>query len=86
VASGTFQLDNVIQIIMGANIGTTVTNIIVSMVHITRKLEFKNAVVYALLTVYFRRIGAHLVNVSSSAISPFEKVQYVDNYKELSDI
>ena len=43
VASGTFPLANAIPIIMGANIGTTVTNTIVSMAHITRKLEFKKA-------------------------------------------
>ena len=50
------------------------------------EIKVKNAVIYALLAVYFRRIGAHLANVSSSVISPFEKVRYVDNNKELSDI
>jgi len=49
-------------------------------------LKTKNAVIYSLLAVYFRRIGAHLANVSSSVISPFEKVRYLDNSKELSDI
>ena len=44
VASGIFPLANAIPIIMGANIGTTVTNTIVSMAHITRKLEFKRAI------------------------------------------
>lgn len=43
VASGVFPIANAIPIIMGANIGTTVTNTIVSMAHITRKLEFKRA-------------------------------------------
>ena len=43
VASGVFPIANAIPIIMGANIGTTVTNTIVSMAHITRKLEFKKA-------------------------------------------
>ncbi|MCK5491141.1 MAG: Na/Pi symporter [Candidatus Pacebacteria bacterium] len=43
VASGTLPLSGAIPIIMGANIGTTVTNTIVSMAHITRKLEFKRA-------------------------------------------
>ncbi|MCK5475417.1 MAG: hypothetical protein KAI71_02445 [Candidatus Pacebacteria bacterium] len=50
------------------------------------EIKVKNAVVYALLAVYFRRISAHLANVSSSVINPFEKVRYIDNDKELSDI
>ncbi|MCK5491142.1 MAG: hypothetical protein KAI67_04840 [Candidatus Pacebacteria bacterium] len=49
-------------------------------------IKAKNAVIYALLAVYFRRIGAHLANVASSVISPFEKIRYIDNNKELSDI
>ncbi|MCK5332601.1 hypothetical protein KAJ41_01920 [Candidatus Parcubacteria bacterium] len=51
-----------------------------------KEIKTKNAVIYALLAVYFRRIGAHLANISSSVISPFEKVRYIDNNKELSDI
>ncbi len=50
------------------------------------EIKAKNAVIYALLAVYFRRISAHLANVSSSVINPFEKVRYIDNDKELSDI
>lgn len=43
VAVGGLTLHNAIPIIMGANIGTTVTNILVSLGHITRKDEFKRA-------------------------------------------
>ncbi len=43
VAGGAVNLENAIPIIMGANIGTTVTNTIVSLGHIGRKAEFKRA-------------------------------------------
>ncbi len=43
VAGGVVNLENAIPIIMGANIGTTVTNTLVSLGHIGRKAEFKRA-------------------------------------------
>lgn len=43
VASGALTIDNAIPMVMGANIGTTVTNTLVSLGHITRKEEFKRA-------------------------------------------
>lgn len=44
VASGVLTVENAIPIIMGANIGTTVTSMIVSLAHIGRREEFKRAV------------------------------------------
>jgi sodium-dependent phosphate cotransporter len=43
VAGDALTLGNAIPIIMGANIGTTVTNTLVSMGHITNRIEFKRA-------------------------------------------
>jgi len=43
VACGSLDIAHAIPIIMGANIGTTVTSTIVSFVHITRKQEFERA-------------------------------------------
>ena len=43
VSSGILTIRNAIPIIMGANIGTTVTNTIVSFAHITRRDEFARA-------------------------------------------
>ncbi|MFH1752768.1 MAG: Na/Pi symporter [Candidatus Omnitrophota bacterium] len=43
VASGALTVENAIPMVMGANIGTTVTNTLVSLAHITRKEEFKRA-------------------------------------------
>ena len=43
VAGGAFSLEMAIPIIMGANIGTTVTNTIVSMGHVHHRAEFRRA-------------------------------------------
>ena len=43
VAVKILSISNAIPIVMGANIGTTVTNTLVSMGHITRKTEFSRA-------------------------------------------
>ena len=50
VSTGALSITNAVPIIMGANIGTTVTNTIVSVGHITRKDEFERA--YAIATVH----------------------------------
>ncbi len=43
VAGGALSLNTAIPIIMGANIGTTITNTLVSIGHITHRLEFRRA-------------------------------------------
>lgn len=43
VAGGALSLNNAIPIIMGANIGTTITNTLVSLGHISNRIEFKRA-------------------------------------------
>jgi len=44
VASGVLTISNAVPIIMGANLGTSVTNLLVSFGHITRKEEFRRAI------------------------------------------
>ena len=44
VAAGTITLENAIPVVMGANIGTTLTSTIVSMSYVTKTAEFKKAV------------------------------------------
>lgn len=44
VAGGTLSLRSAIPIVMGANIGTTVTNMLVSMGYVMRKEEFRRAI------------------------------------------
>jgi len=53
VASGALGIEGAIPIIMGANIGTTVTNVIVSMGHITRPEEFGRAMQGATVHDFF---------------------------------
>lgn len=57
VAVGTISVRNAIPVVMGANIGTTVTNTIVAMAHITRKQEFKRAFSGALLHDFFNSLS-----------------------------
>ncbi len=56
VASGIITIGNAIPIIMGANIGTTVTNTLVSLGHITRREEFKRAIAGATVHDFFNLI------------------------------
>ena len=56
VASGVLTIGNAIPIIMGANIGTTVTNTLVSLGHITRREEFKRAIAGATVHDFFNLI------------------------------
>ena len=50
VAAGTVSIEGAIPMVMGANIGTTVTNMLVSIGHIGNKEEFKKA--FAAATVH----------------------------------
>ena len=53
VATGVLSVENAIPVIMGANIGTTVTNTIVSMGHITQPVEFRRAMAGATVHDFF---------------------------------
>lgn len=53
VASGILSIPNAVPIIMGANIGTTVTSTFVSLGHITRREEFRRAMAAATVHDFF---------------------------------
>ncbi len=53
VAGGALNVPNAIPIIMGANIGTSVTNILVSLTQIRRNIEFKLAFSAAIVHDFF---------------------------------
>ena len=55
-ASGLLSITNAIPIIMGANIGTSITNSIVSLGHIDKKQEFRNAFAAATVHDFFNFI------------------------------
>lgn len=53
VASGSLQLESAIPMIMGANIGTTLTSTIVSLAFITKKKEFRKAISSGIVHDFF---------------------------------
>lgn len=53
VSSGALTVSNAIPIIMGANIGTTITCFIVALSHFTRREEFRRAISGAAVLVFF---------------------------------
>ena len=53
VAAGALTIEGAIPVVMGANIGTSVTNTLVSMGHITRKEEFRRALAGATVHDFF---------------------------------
>ena len=53
VAAGSISVRNAIPVVMGANIGTTVTNTLVAMAHINRGQEFKRAFSGAVVHDFF---------------------------------
>lgn len=57
VAAGGLTIEGAIPLIMGANIGTSVTNTLVSLGHVSRKLEFRRAFAGATLHDFFNWIA-----------------------------
>ena len=53
VAAGQLTLTQAVPIIMGANIGTSVTNILVSLAHMRRKLQFRRSLGGAIVHDFF---------------------------------
>ena len=58
VGADILSLNNAVPIVMGANIGTTITCMIISMGHVTRKKEFRKAFAGSVLHVFFNVITA----------------------------
>ena len=61
VAAGGLTTSTAIPIIMGANIGTSVTNTLVSMGHITRLVEFRRALAGATVHDFFNLISVAIL-------------------------
>ncbi|MGL1887224.1 MAG: Na/Pi symporter [Reichenbachiella sp.] len=53
VASGSLSLQNAVPMIMGANIGTTLTSTIISLSYITNNKEFRNAIATGVMHDFF---------------------------------
>ncbi|MFH1278089.1 MAG: Na/Pi symporter [Candidatus Eisenbacteria bacterium] len=74
VAAGTLPLRLAVPMIMGANIGTTVTNTIVSMGHVTRRHEFERAFAAGTVHDFFNILAVLVLFPLEIAFHPIEKV------------
>ncbi len=61
VASGTLSIELAVPVVMGANIGTTTTNTLVSMGHVTRLGEFQRAFAASTVHDFFNVLAAVLI-------------------------
>ena len=61
VAGGALTIEGAIPVIMGANVGTSVTNTLVSMGHITRREEFRRALAGATVHDFFNLIAVGIM-------------------------
>lgn len=59
--SGALPLNLAIYIVLGANIGTCITNVLVSLTHITRRNEFVHAFAAAVVQNFFNLISVILI-------------------------
>ena len=73
VSSGALTLSGAVPMIMGANIGTTVTNIIVSIGHINRGNEFKRAFAAATVHDFFNVLAVLILFPIEIAFGLLEK-------------
>ncbi|MCP4962448.1 MAG: sodium dependent phosphate transporter, partial [Actinomycetia bacterium] len=61
VASGTLGVDAAVPMVMGANIGTTVTNTLVSLGHVRQSNEFRRALAAATVHDFFNVMAVALL-------------------------
>ena len=73
VSSGTLTISSSIPMIMGANIGTTVTNTIVSIGHINKGTEFKRAFAASTVHDFFNILSVLIVFPIEMIFHPLQK-------------
>ena len=74
VGSGVLTVGNAVPIIMGANIGTTVTNTLVSLGHFNRRDEFRRAVSAATVHDFFNLICVAIMFPLELATGVLQKI------------
>lgn len=72
VASGALSIELAVPVIMGANIGTTTTNTLVSMGHVTRPAEFQRAFSAATVHDFFNILAALTILPLEVAFHPVQ--------------
>lgn len=73
VAGGVLTLPGAIPIIMGANIGTTITNTIVSVGHVVQKNEFQRAFAAGVVHDFFNILAVIIIFPLEMIFHPLEK-------------
>lgn len=73
VAGGVLTLRSAIPVIMGANIGTTITNTIVAIGHVTRRREFQRAFAAATVHDFFNVLAVIILFPLEIIFHPLEK-------------
>jgi len=97
VAAGGLTIEGAIPIVMGANIGTSVTNILVSLAHVNRREEFQRAFAganlhdlfnwFAVLVLFPLEVTTHfLATTSRAATSLLEGVGGIDLFNPVHAI
>ena len=74
VSSGSLTIAGSIPMIMGANIGTTVTNTIVSIGHINKRTEFKRAFAASTVHDFFNILAVIIVFPIEIIFHPLQKI------------
>lgn len=74
VASGALTIELAVPIVMGANIGTTTTNTLVSMGHVTRPSEFERAFAASTVHDFFNVLAAVTILPIEIAFHPVQKM------------
>ncbi len=73
VASGALTIPLAVPIIMGANIGTTTTNTIVAIGHVTRPAEFERAFAASIVHDFFNLLAAFTILPLEMLFHPVER-------------
>lgn len=74
VASGALSIELAVPVIMGANIGTTTTNTLVSMGHVTRPAEFQRAFAASTVHDFFNVLSAATILPMEILFHPVQRV------------
>jgi len=77
VGSGVLTVSNAVPIVMGANIGTTVTNTMVSLGHVSRREEFRRAIAGATVHDFFNLICVLIMFPLNLATGFLERLAYL---------
>jgi solute carrier family 34 (sodium-dependent phosphate cotransporter) len=73
VASGTLPIQLAVPVVMGANIGTTTTALLVSLGHVTRRAEFQRAFAASTVHDFFNVLAAFTLLPLEVLFSPIER-------------